>query len=514
MKTDYFDIAVVGSGFGGSLMALIARRLGRSVILIEREKHPRFAIGESSTPMANLLLEELTLRYDLPRLLPLTKWGSWQKSYPHLPCGLKRGFSFFHHDWDQPFQKRADRSNELLVAASPADDIADTHWFRADFDQFLMEEARSAGATYFDQTEIRSIQVAPSENILTLSQRGEAMSVKARLVLDATGPRGALHRLLTIGETSFDSMPETETVFSHFSKVPLFAATVAEGDEPPYPIDDAAVHHIFPGGWIWVLRFNNGITSAGAVARKDVATRLNFREGRAGWERLLRHLPSVEAVFASAKMERPFIYRDGLTFRSRRVAGPGWALLPSAAGFVDPLLSTGFPLTLLGVQRVAQILEESWSGDLGPALAEYDKVTLSELDLAALLVSALYATMENFQLFSRISLLYFAAVSFSETWRRLGRNSTGHKFLLGHDAGFIDTLKGCCDRALRSDHQGLCARIDGVIEPYNIAGLTSSVRRNWHPVEAADLFRNRAKLNATESEIESLLRRCGFKPSG
>ena len=92
-----FDLAVVGSAFAGSLVAMIARRLGQSVVLIERGRHPRFAIGESSTPLANLLLEELATRYDLPRLLPLTKWGAWQLAYPELGCGLKRGFTFYHH---------------------------------------------------------------------------------------------------------------------------------------------------------------------------------------------------------------------------------------------------------------------------------------------------------------------------------------------------------------------------------------------------------------------------------
>ena len=52
-----FDIAIVGSGFSGSLLAMIARRLGHRVLLLEKGKHPRFAIGESSTPLANLLLE-------------------------------------------------------------------------------------------------------------------------------------------------------------------------------------------------------------------------------------------------------------------------------------------------------------------------------------------------------------------------------------------------------------------------------------------------------------------------
>ena len=88
---------MVGSGFAGSLLAMIARQLGRSVILIEKGTHPRFAIGESSTPLANLLLEELTTRYGLDELRPLAKWGSWQRAYPQIACGRKRGFTFFHH---------------------------------------------------------------------------------------------------------------------------------------------------------------------------------------------------------------------------------------------------------------------------------------------------------------------------------------------------------------------------------------------------------------------------------
>src|SRR3979409_2713897 len=122
-----FDIAIVGSGFAGSLLSMLAPRLGRSVILLEKTRHPRFAIGESSTPLANLLLEELATRYDLPRLLPLTKWGSWQRTYPQIACGLKRGFTFYHHEAGRPFAALPDRSDQLLVAASSNDRIGDTH---------------------------------------------------------------------------------------------------------------------------------------------------------------------------------------------------------------------------------------------------------------------------------------------------------------------------------------------------------------------------------------------------
>ena len=79
MSKPHFQIAVIGSGFAGSLMAMMAQRLGFSTVLIERGRHPRFAIGESSTPLANLLLEEIAVAYDLPFVRPLCKWGSWQK---------------------------------------------------------------------------------------------------------------------------------------------------------------------------------------------------------------------------------------------------------------------------------------------------------------------------------------------------------------------------------------------------------------------------------------------------
>src|SRR5689334_7682315 len=135
------DLAIVGSGFGGSILAMIARRLGLRVALLERGRHPWFAIGESSSPLAGILIEQLAGRYDLPRLKPLTAFGPWQRSYPDVVCGLKRGFTYFKHEAGRPFRVAEGRANQLLVAASPNDELSDSHWLRADVDAFLMGEA-------------------------------------------------------------------------------------------------------------------------------------------------------------------------------------------------------------------------------------------------------------------------------------------------------------------------------------------------------------------------------------
>src|SRR3954453_1701619 len=118
------DFAVIGSGFGGSLTALALRSRGRRVVLVERGRHPRFAIGESSTPLANLLIEELADRYELPRIRPFSKWGTWQRARPEVAAGLKRGFTFFFHHPGDRFEDDAERARQLMVAASPNDDIA------------------------------------------------------------------------------------------------------------------------------------------------------------------------------------------------------------------------------------------------------------------------------------------------------------------------------------------------------------------------------------------------------
>lgn len=498
------DVAVVGSGFGGSLAALALRRRGRSVVLLERGRHPRFAIGESSTPLANLLIEELADRYGLSRLRPLSKWGTWQRAHPEVACGLKRGFSFFSHP---PADQRP-----LLVAASPHDEIADTHWYRPDVDHFLVREAEAEGALYLDETALDGVRFDEDGARLEGRRRGRSVGVTARFVIDASGPRGFLHRALGLPESSLRFLPATQGLYTHFVDVErldgLFPVAGA-----PYPIDDAAVHHVFPGGWIWVLRFNNGITSAGVAATEDLAAELRLADGAAGWDRLLRRLPQVQAQFEKARAVLPFVHSKHLAFRCATVCGPGWALLPSAAGVIDPLLSTGFPLNLLGLGRLLQALETDPPRE--GALAAYARDTQDELDVTERLVGSLYAVMGDFELFKRLTLLYFAAASFSETARRLGRPERARGFLLHADERFGPALRGCCEAAAQrptgAGRERLLGGIDEAIAPFDVAGLGDRSRRDFHPVLAEDLLRAAAKVGVSAVEVEGLLVRCGLR---
>src|SRR5262249_37491073 len=173
-------------------------------------------------------------------------------------------------------------------------------------------------------------------------------------------------------------------------------------------------------------------------------------------------------------------------------------------------------LTLLGILRLLDILEHTSDGDDRMlALERYATVTQAELDATEQLVAALYATMDNPVLFKRLSLLYFAAASYSEAARRLGRDDLAPGFLLDEHPSFGSERRACsalaCERLVDEARAALVARIDRAIAPFDIAGLGDRSRRDWYPVVAADAVAGAAKLQATAGQIDDMLRRCGFE---
>jgi FADH2 O2-dependent halogenase len=472
----------------------------RTVLMVERGKHPRFAIGESSTPFANLLLEKLAEDFDFPFLRELSEWGSWQNKHPGIASGLKRGFTFFHHRFGERMNFD-DRSTQLLVAASPNDTVADTHWYRPEFDEFHVRKAQELGVDYMDETRIDSISASGGQWRIGLSRNGIGREVVADFLIDASGSNSILAEYFQIPREAFPLMPKTAGVWAHFRDVKRMDDFAKEGRAgvPPYPIDDAAVHHVFEGGWIWMLRFNNGITSAGAVFRTNCEFVAATAEGT--WQNLLNGLPAVKELFEGSSKLTPTYSSQEISFRRGRIAGKNWAMLPSAAGFVDPLLSTGFALNLLGIDRLATAIREMEFQAKG-----FEQQTMAELEAVADLVSALYAKMNSPEEFNLLTLLYFAALSFTETAWRLGKREIASGFLLSNLKGFSRELAVMCDHA-REGKAVTREAIGNVIQPFDIAGLTDWSRRNWYPVDMRDLMCNAEKLQASREDLHVLFRK-------
>jgi FADH2 O2-dependent halogenase len=499
------DIAIVGSGFGGSILAMIARRLGYRVALIERGRHPRFAIGESASPLAGVLIEQLADRYGLPRLRPLSAFGTWQRAYPDVVCGLKRGFTYFKHETGCRYAAAPERSNQLLVAASPNDELSDTHWLRSDVDHFLVCESTALGADYMDEVTLDGVERhADDTTTLRGTRRGVPVRLRATAIVDASGPRGFLSRALGIEECGFDGYPPTQALFSHFvdvarcEEMPDFAPE----EVPPYPMDDAALHHVFDGGWMWVLRFGNGVTSAGIAVTDSLASELQLSDGAPAWRRFLLRYPSIAAQFGDATAIREFTWMPRVSYRASRASGDGWAMLPSAAAFIDPLFSTGIPLTLLGIERIA----DTWrSGSLRPpSSVAGEDVALGEADHTARFIAGCYAAFPRFEAFTAYSMCYFAAASFSEMQRRLVPERATGGFLRAADADFVSAVR-TLSPAGRPAVADVFARVSEAIGPINVAGLCNPALRNWYPVNLEDTIRAADKLGLTPEHVRAAL---------
>ena len=489
-----YDILVAGAGFAGSITALILHNLGFKVCLIEKGQHPRFAIGESSTPVADLLLRNLALKYKLPWLQDFSRYGSWQQSHPEIVCGIKRGFSFFKHYPGKDFMTDEHHKNELLVAASSDDIQSDTNWLRADFDAFLVNKVKEYGIDYFDLTEIVSAK-RNAAWAFHVSRFNERNMIHASFFIDATGSSRLPDKLLGIESSSEGFLTNSFAVFSHFNHVPKWAEMLQKAGIPscdfPYNPDNSALHHILDEGWLWMLRFNDERTSLGFVLDGTNAFYENLPADRI-WNDRMEKYPSIKNIIKDTSLARlpgKIIRSERLQRKIKHCFGPGWVALPHTVGFVDPLFSSGIAHSLAGIEKVIGCINRNRGNEklLEQNLQEYEKAVFEELKLTDMLVAGCYKTMPYFDLFCAWSMLYFAATIAHEQ-RRIRQEEPGY-FLNADDPAIRDMVqKSYADLLKIISHQQPTREeitwftdlIKERIRPFNTAGLMEPSSKNMY----------------------------------
>ncbi len=486
-------VAVVGSGFAGSLLARVLAVQGHDVVVLERGTHPRFAIGESSTPLANLTLERLARRYGLDDCYDLAAHGRWVARFPELRRGLKRGFTFYRHHAGRPFASDGTSTERLLVAASPNDHVADNHWLRADVDHHFVRAAVAAGVEYRDRTVVT---------------RDMLKALRADFVIDASGPGGFMASQLGIPSGLHRTHTNAGLLFSHFDGVRLFSDVVPPPGLPPgpYPDDWAAVHHIIDEGWMYSLRFDHGVTSAGFLLRKSVSGSPDDM-----WQHLLRRYPTIGALFGGARPLMPIAFRPRIQHRLTQATGDGWAMLPHAYAFVDPLFSTGISWSLRAVERLALCFEKGMP--TAEDLTRYGKLLAAEADQIDLLVAGAYHAMPRFELFAAHSMIYFAAVSFAEVRQRVlpaAAETAAWSGFLGVGDPQLGGLPRASLRRLRhvrtpADRRMFVKWVRKAIAPRNVCGLADPAAHHHYPVDLDMLVARHGVLGMSRESLVSAL---------
>ena len=284
----------------------------------------------------------------------------------------------------------------------------------------------------------------------------------------------------------------------------------------PYPDDRAAVHHLFAGGWMYVLRFDHGVASAGFLLRNDrpAAAAAGPAARAATWRLLLDRYP-VDRARSSRTRSRccPPVAAPRVQHRLARAAGDGWALLPHAFAFLDPLFSTGIAWSLLGVERLARLCEEGGGSPLGrrppPLRAPPGGGGRAHRP----------AHPRRLPRGRRLRALRAGRAALLRR-RQLGRAAPAPPARGGDrpPGGLGGLPRRRTTRALAAlvaRHR--CAAPPGpptsppgscrALAPYDLVGLDDPARRNLHPVDLAPLRERAGRLGLTPAELGSRLHR-------
>ena len=454
MKSNHdYHAVVIGSGFTGSITAMILARRGSRVRIVDPVGHPRMVVGESSTPIADFLLRRLDHHFDVPLLSQWSAWGTWQAHHRDIDAGKKRGFSYYQHRRGQV----SATAESMLVAASVDDDSSDTHWMRRDVDQRLFEECLAAGV---DHDPGQSVTAVRDHRVVCGSR-----AYTADWIIDASGAAGVTRRLGDVGQSrDYRSWMRTDTRCRYDHRIGVGSySDHHRTDEDPFDGDAAAQHHLCDDrGWIWMLRFASGITSVGVVQR---------RVGGEYQTIAPEDYPSVASVMRDSRSVsersagRGWRRIDRVQRWTDAVAGDHVLRMPTTAAVVDPLHSTGIAHGLAGVLRVCRIV----LGDGDPAI--YRDIVHREVRWIDRLVSTAYGCLGDFQRFSLAVMLYVTAAIACEERLIAGQDDIA---LFGlHDADLCRAIDRCCvwlsDASLSTDEA--TSKLLREIEPWNVAGF-------------------------------------------
>jgi len=349
-----YDVAILGSGIGGSMLACILAKHGLSTLLIEELTHPRFAIGESLIPETGVRLRILAEKHGIPEI-------GWIGSFHALrdnvssACGVKRSFAFMYHRAGE--SHRPEETNQLPTLTPPFG--PDSHLFRQDTDAYLASIAVKYGVDFRQQTKIVGLDFQADEVKLT-TDKGE--EIRCAFVIDAGGMRSHLATQFKLRDETPRFRTNTRALYTHMLDVKPADLLLERGRRVvPSPLGQATMHHIFDGGWIWVIPFGNHRESTNPLT--SVGMMLDRRkyptpQGTPGEEfkSIIARFPTIRKHFADARPVRPWVGTGRIQYSQKHCVGDRYIQLPHAACFVDPLFSSGLSVLTVAIDLMAEAM--------------------------------------------------------------------------------------------------------------------------------------------------------------
>jgi len=361
-----YDAVVVGGGPAGAVCAARLAGKGRSVVIVERQHHPRFHLGESLLPNSVGVLEAIGALDEVRARFLVKRGARFVDGRDHLRTARYDFAEAFHARWDHAFEVPRD-----------------------EFDELLFRRAGLCGAELREGWEVTAMR-REGERATGVDVRapdGTVHALDARFVVDATGRDAMTAR----------ASSDVERI-AHLDRTALYTQVRGawrdtgerEGDIQIVVFGDDVQR-----GWFWLIPFADGRTSVGVVVSSPwVRAHRDLGAGAPGalFDAAVEEAPTVGRMLEGA--ERLFVPRatSDFSFRVGRMRGDGWLAVGDAGGFIDPLFSTGVHLAMNGALQAADAIDEALAaGDVsGDRFASWEAGMRAGADLFLGAVQAFY----------------------------------------------------------------------------------------------------------------------------
>lgn len=309
------DVLVIGGGPAGSTAAALLAKRGHDVLLLDKDAHPRFHIGESLLPANLRLFERLGVAEEMARI-GMPKWAAEFHSPRHNHLEAFQ----FADAWD----KNMPHSYEVR---------------RSEFDDILLQHARHCGARVIEQCRVTDIDLEATPERAHASARradGSTLHCAARFIVDASGRDTFLSSRMKLKQK--DRKHNGVAVFGHFS------------DVRRHPGRDAGNITIywFEYGWFWFIPLRDGITSIGMVIWPHVMKTRGDRSLEQFLMDCIALTPALAERMQDAQLVREVEATGNYSYTSTRNHGRNYVLIGDAYSFIDPVFSSGVMMAMQG----------------------------------------------------------------------------------------------------------------------------------------------------------------------
>jgi len=339
------DVLVAGGGPAGSTVAALLAARGLDVVVLEKDRHPRFHIGESLLPMNIPLLERLGVADEVARV-GMPKWGVDFVSPTH-----GKGVAFeFADAWDksQPssFQVR-----------------------RSEFDHILLRNAEKQGARVDEGWRVTDLDLDGGVKATARNEEGHERLVHARFLVDASGRETLVAGKLGLKERN--RRHASAAIYGHFTGARRQEGR-AEGNITVFWFDH---------GWIWFIPLADGSTSIGAVCPPDYL-KTRRTDVTTFFQDIIAQSPGLSARLVGATLTGPATATGNYSYRAKSMVGLNYVMVGDAYAFIDPVFSTGVYLAMNSAFQAADAVAASLANprEAKRALARFDAGVRRGLD--------------------------------------------------------------------------------------------------------------------------------------